>query len=172
MSKDAWRRFSDDGYKHYYVLECGFKYNMMDLQAAIGIHQLKRVGENWIRRQEIWNYYQRAFADLPVTCPAEPEPNTKHGYHLYTLLIDKGRAGINRDIFLNEMTKQNIGVGVHYLSIPEHPYYQEAFGWKPENYPNGVRVGRQTVSLPLSAKLSEEEVADVVNSVKAILKNS
>lgn len=172
MSKDAWRRFSDEGYKHYYVTECGFKYNMMDLQAAIGIHQLKRVRKNWIRRHEIWNYYQQAFADLPVTRPAESEPNTKHGYHLYTLLIDKDKTGINRDIFLNEMTKQNIGVGVHYLSIPEHPYYQEAFGWKPENYPNAMRVGRQTVSLPLSVRLSEEEVADVVNSVKAILKNS
>jgi dTDP-4-amino-4,6-dideoxygalactose transaminase len=171
MSKDAWRRFSDEGYKHYYVTECGFKYNMMDLQAAIGIHQLKRVRKNWIRRQEIWNYYQEAFADLPVTRPAGPEPNTKHGYHLYTLLIDEDRTGINRDIFLKEMRRQNIGVGVHYLSIPQHPYYQEAFGWKPESYPNAMRVGMQTVSLPLSAKLSEEEVADVVNSVKAILKN-
>jgi len=70
------------------------------------------------------------------------------------------------------MTKKNIGVGVHYLSIPEHPYYQEAFGWKPEDYPNAMRIGRQTVSLPMSAKLSEKEVADVVNSVKAILNNS
>lgn len=169
MSKDAWRRFSDEGYKHYYVTECGFKYNMMDLQAAIGIHQLKRVEKNWIRRQEIWNYYQQAFADLPVACPAEPEPNTKHGYHLYTLLIDKDRTGMNRDIFLNEMTKQNIGVGVHYLSIPEHPYYQKVFGWKPEDYPNAMRVGRQTVSLPLSAKLTNKEVEDVIFAVKAYI---
>ena len=171
MAKDAWRRFSDEGYKHYYVTECGFKYNMMDLQAAIGIHQLKRVEENWIRRQEIWNYYQQAFANLPVTCPAEPEPNTRHGYHLYTLLIDKDRTGMNRDTFLDKMTKQNIGVGVHYLSIPEHPYYQEAFGWRPEDYPNAMRIGRQTVSLPLSAKMLKEEATDVVNSVRAVLKN-
>jgi len=169
MSKDAWRRFNDEGYKHYYVTECGFKYNMMDLQAAIGIHQLKRVEKNWIRRQEIWNYYQQTFADLPITCPAEPKPNTKHGYHLYTLLIDKDRTGMNRDFFLEEMTKQNIGVGVHYLSIPEHPYYQEAFGWKPEDYPNAMRVGRQTVSLPLSAKLQEENLRDVCTSVREIL---
>ncbi len=169
MSKDAWRRFSDEGYKHYYVTECGFKYNMMDLQAAIGIHQLKRVEKNWIRRQEIWDYYQQAFADLPVTCPEESEPNTKHGYHLYTLLIDKDRTGMNRDIFLNEMTKQNIGVGVHYLSIPEHPYYQAAFGWKPEDYPSAMRVGRQTVSLPLSAKLTNKEVEDVIFAVKAYI---
>ena len=169
MSKDAWRRFSDEGYKHYYVAECGFKYNMMDLQAAIGIHQLKRVEENWIRRQEIWNYYQQVFADLPVTCPAEQEPNTKHGYHLYTLLIDKDRTVMNRDAFLDKMTKQNIGVGVHYLSIPEHPYYQKTFGWKPEDYPNAMRVGRQTVSLPLSAKLSTVNIDDVTLAVRNIL---
>jgi len=172
MSKDAWRRFSDEGYKHYYVTECGFKYNMMDLQAAMGIHQLRRVGKNWLRRQEIWNYYQQAFVYLPVIRPPESEPNTKHGYHLYTLLIDKDRTGISRDVFLNEMTKQNIGVGVHYLSIPEHPYYQEVFGWKPENYPNAMRIGRQTVSLPLSAKLTNREVEDVIFAVKACIVGS
>jgi len=172
MSKDAWRRFSDEGYKHYYVTECGFKYNMMDLQAAIGIHQLKRVEKNWVRRQEIWNYYQQAFDDLPVIRPSDPEPNTKHGYHLYTLLIDKDRTGINRDLFLNEMTKKNIGVGVHYLSIPEHPYYQDGFGWKPEDYPNAMRIGRQTVSLPLSAKLTNKEVEDVIFAVKACIVRS
>ena len=76
---------------------------------------------------------------------------------------------MTRDIFLNEMTKQNIGVGVHYLSIPEHPYYQAAFGWKPEDYPNAMRVGRQTVSLPLSAKLTNKEVEDVIFAVKAYI---
>ena len=76
---------------------------------------------------------------------------------------------MNRDIFLNEMTKQNIGVGVHYLSIPEHPYYQKAFGWRPEDYPTAMRVGRQTVSLPLSAKLTNKEVEDVIFAVKAYI---
>ncbi|RMG89607.1 MAG: DegT/DnrJ/EryC1/StrS family aminotransferase, partial [Chloroflexi bacterium] len=152
MSKDAWRRFSDEGYKHYYVTECGFKYNMMDIQAAIGIHQLARVEANWQRRQEIWQMYQQAFADLPVGRPAEPEPDTRHAYHLYTLLIDESRCGLSRDTFLEAMTAHNIGVGVHYLSIPEHPFYQERFGWRPEAYPHAMKIGRQTVSLPLSPK--------------------
>ncbi|MEL6500677.1 MAG: DegT/DnrJ/EryC1/StrS family aminotransferase, partial [Cyanobacteria bacterium J06623_1] len=86
MSKDAWKRFSDDGYVHYQVVEPGFKYNMMDLQAAIGIHQLKRIKGYWQRRQEIWQQYNEAFADLPLTLPAPPEPDTVHGYHLYTVL--------------------------------------------------------------------------------------
>jgi dTDP-4-amino-4,6-dideoxygalactose transaminase len=168
MSKDAWKRFSDDGYKHYFVSECGFKYNMMDIQAAIGIHQLARVEQNWQRRRELWESYTRALADLPVTLPAPAEPDTRHAYHLYTLLIDE-TAGVSRDRFLNAMTGHKIGVGVHYLSIPEHPYYQERFGWKPEQYPHAMAVGRQTVSLPLSPKLSDTDAERVCGAVRKVL---
>jgi len=171
MSKDAWRRFSDEGYKHYHVVECGFKYNMMDLQAALGIHQLQRVEQNWLKRKQIWDHYQEAFHNLPLTRPADPEPLTRHAHHLYTILIDEKRSGIARDDFLNEMTKRKIGVGVHYLSIPEHPYYQETFGWKPEEFPNAMRIGRQTVSLPLSARLSNRDVDDVMSAIRRTLKN-
>lgn len=169
MGRDAWKRFSDEGHRHYYVMECGFKYNMMDLQAAIGIHQLKRVESNWQRRQQIWQSYNDAFSDLPVGLPAPVEPDTKHAYHLYTMLIDKKKTGVSRDEFLNAMTANNIGVGVHYLSIPEHPFYQKTFGWKPEDYPNAMRIGRQTVSLPLSAKLADEDVGDVVETVRRVM---
>ncbi|HEY9693639.1 MAG TPA: DegT/DnrJ/EryC1/StrS family aminotransferase [Oculatellaceae cyanobacterium] len=169
MSKDAWKRFSDEGYKHYQVVECGYKYNMMDLQAAIGIHQLQRVEPYWWRRQEIWQRYNQAFADLPLGLPAEPEPDTRHAYHLYTILVDETKTGISRDDFLNAMTAHNIGVGVHYLSIPEHPYYQQTFGWIPEEYPHAMSIGRQTVSLPISAKLTDADVDDVIMAVKDIL---
>ncbi len=169
MSQDAWRRFSDAGFKHYQVVECGFKYNMMDLQAAIGIHQLARVESNWLKRRAVWRRYQTAFADLPVVCPPEPTPGTRHAYHLYTILIDEAKTGISRDAFLDAMTARNIGVGVHYLSIPEHPFYQRTFGWRPEDYPDALRIGRQTVSLPISAKLSDDEVGRVSEAVLSIL---
>ncbi len=169
MSQDAWHRFSDRGFKHYQVLECGFKYNMMDLQAAIGIHQLARLEQNWQRRQQTWDRYQQAFADLPIVCPEEPEPMTRHAYHLYTLLVDEQESRLERDAFLNEITRENIGVGVHYLSVPEHPYYQETFGWRPDEYPNAQRVGRQTVSLPLSSKLTDKDVDDVIFAVRRVL---
>lgn len=169
MSKDAWKRFSDSGYKHYQVVEVGFKYNMMDLQAAIGIHQLERVAPYWHRRQQIWQRYNQAFADLPITVPADPEPETIHGYHLYTILVDEAKAGISRDAFLGAMTAENIGIGVHYQSFPEHPVYQERFGWRPEDYPNAMRIGRQTVSLPISAKLTDADVEDVIAGVKKCL---
>lgn len=169
MSKDAWSRFGDEGYKHYYVVDCGFKYNMMDIQAAIGIHQLKRIEEYRQRRKEIWERYNEAFKYLPIVLPSPPVPDTRHAYHLYTILIDEGKTGISRDVFLDAMTRENIGVGVHYLSIPEHPYYQKAFGWRPEDYPNAMRIGRQTVSLPMSAKLTDEDVEDVIEAVKKVL---
>ena len=166
MSHDAWKRFGDEGFKHYQVIEAGFKYNMMDLQAALGIHQLERVEKNWKRRQEVWNLYGEAFKKLPITLPQAPEPETRHAYHLHSILIDEKRSGVTRDRFLEEMTKRNIGVGVHYLSIPEHPFYRERYGWRPEDYPKAMKVGRQTVSLPLSAKLTDSDVEDVIAAVK------
>ena len=169
MSKDAWHRFGDSGFKHYQVMECGFKYNMMDIQAAIGIHQLARVEKNWKRREEIWYRYQEAFADLPIMLPQNPSSDTKHGYHLYTVLIDEKKTGILRDVFLDLMTKNSIGVGVHYLSIPEHPFYQKRFKWKPEDYPVAKQVGLQTVSLPISAKLSEQELGQIIKATTKVL---
>jgi dTDP-4-amino-4,6-dideoxygalactose transaminase len=168
MSKDAWKRFGDEGYKHYYVVECGFKYNMMDLQAAIGIHQLARVEENWLKRQAVWNRYQQAFSGLPVTLPLDAESRTRHAYHLYTVQIDERRTRIGRDAMLDAMTAQNIGVGVHYLSIPEHPYYQDRFGWKPEDTPNATQIGRTTLSLPISPRLTSADVESVATAIRRI----
>lgn len=169
MSKDAWARYGDAGFKHYQVVEAGFKYNMMDLQAAIGIHQLARVESYWQRREIIWNRYNKVFKELPLEAPAPVEPENRHSYHLYTVLVDEKRVKITRDAFLDKMTQEGIGVGVHYLSIPEHPFYQKAFGWHPEDCPNAMRIGRQTVSLPLSAKLSDQDVDDVITAVCKVL---
>ena len=169
MSKDAWKRFGDEGYKHYFVTDCGFKYNMMDIQAAIGIHQLRRVDTYWQRRKIIWDRYNESLSDLPIVLPSNPDTSTRHSYHLYTILIDEKNAGISRDQMLDAMTRENIGVGVHYLSIPEHPYYQKTFGWEPEEYPNAMHIGRQTISLPISAKLTDKDTQDVIDAVRNIV---
>jgi dTDP-4-amino-4,6-dideoxygalactose transaminase len=169
MSKDAWSRFSDAGYKHYQVVECGFKYNMMDIQAAIGIHQLERIKDYWLRRQEIWSLYLDKLSGLPVTLPAPVHEDQVHGFHLFTLQIDNDECGISRDEFLSGMTEQNIGIGVHYMSIPEHIYYQDRFGWQPEDFPNAMKIGRQTASVPLSAALTDADVEDVITAVKNLL---
>jgi dTDP-4-amino-4,6-dideoxygalactose transaminase len=139
MNKDAWKRFGDDGYKHYDVVECGFKYNMMDIQAAIGIHQLKKIERFWDRREKIWNRFIDEFRDLPIGLPMSPAKGTKHGYHLFTILIEKERCGITRDEFIAKLKDYNIGVGVHYMSIPEHSYYRNTFGWSIADTPNEDR---------------------------------
>lgn len=166
MTRDAWKRFSEDGYKHYQVVECGFKYNMMDLQAAIGTHQLARVEASWEKRRSIWQKYQQAFAGLPVVCPADPPAHVRHAHHLYTLLIDEGVCGVSRDGFMARITAQGVGVGVHYLALTEHPYYQEQLGWTPDDTPHATRIGRQTVSLPMSPALTDTDVDRVIEAVR------
>ena len=167
MSKDAWHRFGDKGYKHYQVVEAGFKYNMMDLQAAIGIHQLARIEANWQRREQAWNRYMQELADLPIDLPATPETGTRHAYHLFTIRVDEALCRISRDDFLDRMTATGIGTGVHYLSLAEHPYYQQRFGWQPQQWPHAMRIGRETVSLPLSQKLTECDLIRVIRATRS-----
>ena len=169
MSQDAWKRFSDDGYKHYEVVEVGYKYNMMDLQAAIGMHQIKRVDAYWERRLRIWERYNQAFAGLPLHLPAPLDRNSRHALHLYTVLLDANRASLSRDQFITALHRRKIGTGVHYRAIPAHPVYQQRFGWKPEEYPVAKDIGEATVSLPLSPKLSDADVEDVISSVTELL---
>jgi len=170
LSKNAWMRFSDKGYKHYRVVCAGFKYNMMDIQAALGMHQFKRINNYWKRRKEIWDYYNEAFKELSVFVPSPVEPNTKHAYHLYTLLLDIDNLKITRDRFLDKMTRKNIGIGVHYIALHLHPYYQKSFGYKRGDFPNAEWISDRTVSIPLSAKLKNKDIEDVVKAVTHIIK--
>lgn len=169
MSADAWKRFGNEGYKHYEVIYPGFKYNMMDIQAALGIHQLKKIEKHWIRRQEIWKIYNKAFSKLPVFLPATVEPQTRHAYHLYTILLDLDKLKINRDQFLQEMTRRKIGVGVHFVAVHLHPHYRDRFGYKRGDFPNAEWISERTVSLPISPKLSARDVEDVIEAVTEIL---
>jgi len=169
MSKDAWKRYSDEGFKHYQVVYAGFKYNMTDLQASLGIHQLPRIERYWRRREKIWRAYDDAFRKLPVFLPAPVTSGMKHARHLYTLLLDTERLRISRDRFLERMTRENIGIGVHYIALHLHPYYRRTYGYKPGDFPNAKWISERTVSLPLSPKLSDEDVADVIAAVRGIL---
>lgn len=169
LSRDAWTRYSDAGYKHYQVHAPGFKYNMMDLQAAIGIHQLPRVGAWRIRREEIWDRYDEAFADLPVERPAPAESGNVHARHLYTLMIDADRCGLTRDRFMHELHVLGIGTGVHYVGVHLHAYYRDRWGFRPEDFPNATWISARTVSLPLSPALSDDDVEDVVRAVRWVI---
>ncbi len=166
LSADAWKRFSDAGFKHYEVMEPGFKYNMMDLQAALGLHQIDRVERNLIRRREIWARYDAAFSDLPVYLPEAEEEGTRHARHLYTLLLDIDNSGAGRDEVMNALHRQYIGTGIHYRALHLHQYYREAFGYGRGHLPSTEWVSDRTISLPLSPKLSDEDVEDVIQAVR------
>jgi dTDP-4-amino-4,6-dideoxygalactose transaminase len=168
LSADAWSRFSDKGYKHYDVVFPGFKYNLTDMAASLGLVQLPHLSAWLQRRAEIWECYDAAFADLPVVRPAAPAPNTVHARHLYTLLIGDD-AGLKRDEFLSKMHERKIGTGVHYRALHTQPYYRERWGYRPEQFPNANFIGERTVSLPLTPKLSDAEVQRVIDAVRAIL---
>jgi dTDP-4-amino-4,6-dideoxygalactose transaminase len=170
MSKDAWKRYSDDGFKHYQVVAPGFKYNMMDIQAAIGIHQLKRIEKYQQHRKEIWARYNQAFANLPLDLPAPEENNSLHARHLYTPLLRLEELNISRDEFQDRLHRMNIGTGVHFISLHLHPYYKELFGFQPDDFPNSHYVSERTISLPLSAKLTDKDVEDVILAVQLALR--
>lgn len=170
LSKDAWKRFTDDGYKHYSVVSLGYKYNMMDIQAALGIRQLPKLAEYSRRREGVWNAYQRAFADLPLARPPEPEPNTRHARHLYTIQIDPCRLRVTRDHVLNALQAEGIGAGVHYIALHLQPFYQGALGYRRGDFPVAEQISERTLSIPLSAKLTDQDVQDVISAVRKVFR--
>jgi dTDP-4-amino-4,6-dideoxygalactose transaminase len=169
LTQNAWQRFSDEGFKHYQVVCAGFKYNMTDIQASIGIHQLKKMEAQAQRRKEIWEVYQQSFRDLPLILPSPTPPDQRHAYHLYTPLLELERVRCRRDEFLQALHKENIGAGIHYVALHLHPFYQKTFGYREGEFPNAEFISQRTFSLPFSAKLTDQDVEDVVQAVKKIL---
>jgi dTDP-4-amino-4,6-dideoxygalactose transaminase len=169
MSADAWSRFSRPGYKHYEVVRYGFKYNLPDMNAALGVVQLKKVEARALRRGEIWQRYNEAFAGLPCTTPAAPAPGTRHAWHLYTPLLSLERLSVSRDRVLEALKAENIGCGVHYVPVHAHKYFRETWGWKRGEFPGAEHVGDRTLSLPLTAEMDDRAVEDVIRGFGRIL---
>jgi dTDP-4-amino-4,6-dideoxygalactose transaminase len=161
-SADAWARFSDQGYRHYQVVEPGYKFNMTDIQAAMGLVQLEKVDSMLEKRERLWSYYDRRLADLPFELPPPPEPGSVHARHLYTILVDQERAGVSRDQLLVELQRRNIGAGVHYIGQHLQPFYRDKYALTPEQFPNATYHSLRTLSLPLSARLTEQDLDDVI----------
>jgi dTDP-4-amino-4,6-dideoxygalactose transaminase len=168
MSADAWRRFGDEGFRHYEVVEPGFKYNLTDLAAAIGLHQLGSVEARWRRREQIWRCYEAELAGLPLVLPAPPAPGTRHALHLFTCLVDDTRTKVTRDQVLARLHGLRIGAGVHYRPVHEHPWYRRTFGARTGRLPNAEWVGARTVSLPLTGGMTDDDAADVVRALRLI----
>jgi dTDP-4-amino-4,6-dideoxygalactose transaminase len=169
MSRDAWQRFSEEGPGRYEIVVPGFKYNMTDVQAAIGMHQLPHVNAWLRRREEIWRRYDDAFAGLAIRTPAPPPRDSVHARHLYTVMVDEAECGISRDEFRSALHEHGIGTGVHYVGVHLQPYYRERFGWRPADFPHATWISERTVSLPLTPHLSDRDLDRVVGAVHDVL---
>jgi dTDP-4-amino-4,6-dideoxygalactose transaminase len=169
MTKDAWHRHRDDGFVHYDVVELGFKYNMTDLAASLGIHQLARLDAMWAQRKRHWAFYLDALRGLPLRLPAAPPTNVRHAFHLFTCLIDPRRTSVTRDELLQALHRRGVGTGVHYTPVHLHTYYRYRYGYRLGDLPNAEHIGAHTFSLPLSGALTEEEAARVAAAVREVL---
>jgi dTDP-4-amino-4,6-dideoxygalactose transaminase len=170
LSLGAWQRFSDSGFKHYEVDEPGFKFNMMDIQAALGIHQLPRL-DAWIdQRSDVWERYDELLAGLPVETPAPPEGDMRHARHLYQVLVTQD-AGVSRDEVLGRMTAHGVGTGVHYRGVHLHPYYRDRYRIDAAELPVATDISDRTLSLPLSPALTHAEQTRVVDALTAALRS-
>lgn len=169
LSRDAWKRYGSSGRARYECVAPGYKYNMTDLEAALGLAQLRRLEQGAKRREEVWSLYDEALADLPVERPQPPDPKTRHARHLYPVLLDLEKLRADRDEVIEQLRAENIGTGIHFVAVHLHPYYRERFALQPESFPHASRISERTMSLPLSSALTDEDVADVVGSLRRVL---
>ncbi len=150
MDREAWNRFGKSGSQHYEIITPGLKYNMMDIQAALGLHQLPALDGFIKRRTELALRYQKLLAGWPQwTRPGTPAFVHRHAWHLYTPLINPVAAGMDRDAFMQGMKERNIGTGLHYRAAHLYLYYRERYGFKPGDFPNAESISDRIVSLPL-----------------------
>jgi dTDP-4-amino-4,6-dideoxygalactose transaminase len=165
MSRDAWKRYDKGGSWFYEVLLPGFKYNMTDVQAAMGLWQLRKLDAFHRRRREIAERYTSAFGDEPALEPPIARPDSEHAWHLYVLRLVPDALRIDRDRFIQELGARNIGTSVHFIPIHLHPYYRDKYALAPEHLPIAYQNYRRMLSLPLHPRLSDEDVSDVIDAV-------
>lgn len=169
MSRDAWKRYSSEGSWYYEVLYPGFKYNMTDIQAAIGLHQLKNLPQFHARRREIVDRYNAAFSQFDqLQIPVERN-DVEHAWHLYVLRLNLEQIALPRNQFIEELRVRNIAASVHFIPIHLHPYYREKYHYTPEDFPVSYREYQRMISLPLYPRMSDHDVDDVIEAVCDIL---
>jgi dTDP-4-amino-4,6-dideoxygalactose transaminase len=170
MSREAWKRFAASGTPNYDILMPGFKYNMMDIQAALGIHQLPRLDAFIDRRRDIAEYYNRELADVDELALPQYAPYAqRHAWHLYTPLVRIEKLTIDRDRFMEELKKHNIGSGLHYKAIHHHAWYRRHLNLPDSALPNASYASERILSLPLFPRMTDGDARDVVEAVKDVL---
>jgi dTDP-4-amino-4,6-dideoxygalactose transaminase len=169
ISRDAWKRYSASGYKHYDIICAGYKYNMFDLQAAVALPQLARIDAFWERRLALKARLDAAIRDIPeIVLPAE-RSGSKHAHHLYPIIVRTEELSADRDTIMAAIQAENVGVGVHFRAVHLHPYYVEQWGFRPGMFPNAEYYSDRTISLPLYPKMSDADADDVIGVVRKVI---
>ncbi|TGE33824.1 DegT/DnrJ/EryC1/StrS family aminotransferase [Desulfosporosinus sp. Sb-LF] len=172
MSRNAWNRYSASGSWYYEILYPGFKYNMSDIQASLGITQLAKLDRMQGIRQEIAERFNEEFGKMPeLEIPVEKE-YARHAWHLYILKLNLEKLSIDRTEFIEELKKEQIGTSVHFIPVPMHPYYRDTFDFKKGDFPQAETTFERIISLPLYPKMSKQDTEDVIEAVKRIVERS
>jgi len=161
MSRDGWARYRERGAWYYEIVERGFKYNLMDIQAALGLHQLTRLEAFNARRARLAARYREAFADLEEIEMPRPVPYPhRHAWHLFVVLVRPERLGMDRDAFAAALKEERIGTGIHFPAVHLFRYYREELGWRRGELPNAESVSDRILSLPLFPAMTEKDQED------------
>ena len=169
MSRDSWTRYAEEGSWYYEVIRPGYKCNMTDIQAAIGIHQLRKVDAFQQVRRKIAETYTAAFADLEEITPPMEKKDVVSAWHLYPIRLNLDMLTIDRSQFIEELKKRNIGSSVHFIPLHIQPYYRDKYGYAPEDFPVAHAEYLRLVSLPINLRLTEKDLADVIEAVRDVI---
>jgi dTDP-4-amino-4,6-dideoxygalactose transaminase len=169
ISRDAWKRYTADGTWYYEILAPGYKYNLTDIAAALGLAQLRKVESMGARRLEIARRYDEAFADVAEVQTPTGDPRHQHAWHLYMLRLHLDRLRGDRADFVSALKQRQIGASVHFIPLHAHPYYRDTYGYRPDDFPVAWREYQREVSLPIYSRMSDDDVADVIEAVRDVV---
>jgi perosamine synthetase len=165
ISKDAWKRYSAEGSWRYEILDAGYKYNLTDLQAALGIAQLHKSDSMWARRQALADRYTKALASFEAFETPHVLSGMQHAWHLYVIQVNRHALRIHRDQLIQELHKRGIGTSVHFIPLHTHPYYRKQWGYRPGDFPVAENYFERCVSLPLYPAMSDEDQDSVIEAL-------
>ena len=165
ISKDAWNRYSAEGSWYYEIVAPGYKYNMTDIAAAMGLVQLQKAEAMWRRREHIAQQYNQAFSTIDVLETPYTDERHQHAWHLYPLRLNLDKLTIDRNQFIACLKEQGIGTSVHFIPLHIHPYYKQTYGYTPTDYPVALQEYLREISLPIYSKMTDEDVSRVIEAV-------
>jgi perosamine synthetase len=172
LSRDAWNRYSAEGSWYYEILSPGFKYNLTDIAAALGLAQLKKCDRFWKTRERYATLYHEGFRDLPeIVCP-QAASHVQHAWHLYVIQLDLDRLRITRNEFIHQLQQAGIGCSVHFIPLHLHPYYRDMWGYRPNDLPVSNMAFQRILSLPLYSKMTEADIDRVIDTVRNLVKEN